>query len=350
MRCKLIGLLCCAAVLLCACTREASVVPQRQTKLAPPFAPLTEIRAGRKNLYLIVKNLDSTYWQVMIAGARDAGDAYDCNIYYSGTYGEGDWDLQADLLNDCVKRKADAVLVAPDDSVKLAPKVSEVYQKGIPVVMVDTTANTEDYDICFMTDNLLAGRNAAMEMIELMHRKGHANSDPVQIGVMVSTTYSQTINERLAGFFEYWTQNAPPNWQIIQDIKCLEGNTELAVPYTEMLMDDYPGLTGVFGTNDGPTAGLARALQENGRTDIGIVGFDYSEPIATLIASPDYDAATILQRQYDMSYRGVEAALELIDGKTMPIKFVDMGVVTVNSETIRTPEVQEVIKHAQEHN
>ena len=119
----------------------------------------------------------------------------------------------------------------------------------------------------------------------------------------------------------------------------------MSVPYAEKLMEENPGITGLYGTNDGPTAGLAKALMENGRTDIGIVGFDYSDPIAELIASPDYAASTMLQQQYDMSYRGVETALELIEGKTMPIKFIDMGVITVNEQTIQTPEVQEVIAH-----
>lgn len=345
MRKKLLGLLVCTAVFLCSCTQEAAAAPQRKTKLAPPFAPLTEIRAGRKNLYIIVKNLDSSYWEVTLDGAKDAGDALNCNVYYSGTYAESDWDLQAELLGDCIKKKADAVLIAPDDSVKLAPEVSEVHEKGIPVILIDTTANTEDYDVCFMTDNMIAGQNAAAEMIDLMRRKGHTSADPVQIGIMVCTTTSQTINERLAGFFQYWTQNAPAHWKIITDIRVFEGTAEETVPYAEDLLDDYPGITGVFGTNDCTTAGLAKALQENGLTNIGIVGFDYSHEIMELISDPAFDASTMIQRQYDMSYQGVETALELIDGRSAPLKFVDMGVVTVNEQTLESPEVQNVIVH-----
>ena len=345
MRPKLTALLCCAAVFLCSCAQDFAVVPQRKTKLAPPFAPLTEIRAGRKNIYIIVKNLDSSYWEVTLSGAKDAGDALNCNVYYSGTYAESDWDLQAELLSSCIKKKADAVLIAPDDSVRLAPMVSEVYQKGIPVVLIDTTVNTEKYDVCYMTDNLIAGQNAAAEMIEVMRRKGHTDTDPVQIGVMVCTASSQTINERLAGFSQYWSQHAPAAWQIIPDVRIFEGTAEETMPYAEELLEDYPDITGVFGTNDCTTAGLAKALQEHERHDIGIVGFDYADEIMELIVNPDYEASTIIQRQYDMSYQGIEAALELIDGKTAPLKFVDMGVVTVNEQTLQSPEVQNVIVH-----
>ncbi len=345
MRTKLMGLLCCAAILMCSCAQNTAGVTERKTKLAPSFAPLTEIRAGRRNLYIIVKNLDSDYWRVTLDGAKAAGNDYNCNIYYSGTYAESDWDLQAELLDDCVKKKADAVLIAPDDSVRLAPKVSEVYHKGIPVVLIDTTANTDDYNICYMTDNLIAGQNAAAEMIDLMHRKGYDDASPVRIGVMVCTTTSQTINERLAGFFQYWAQNAPQGWKIIQDIRCFEGTAEETVPYAEALMQEYPDITGVFGTNDCTTAGLAKALEENERTDIGIVGFDYSDEIMRLIRNPDFDASTIVQRQYDMSHDGVKAAMQIINGKTMPVKFVDMGVVVVNDETLHSVKVQKVLVH-----
>ena len=52
---------------------------------APAFEALNETVDGRPDLYLIVKNLDSSYWKVMIDGARDGGAAFDCNVYCSGT-------------------------------------------------------------------------------------------------------------------------------------------------------------------------------------------------------------------------------------------------------------------------
>ena len=46
-----------------------------------------------------------------------------------------------------------------------------------------------------------------------------------------------------------------------------------------------------------------------------------------------------------MSYTGVETARKLIDGESVPEKFVDMGVVVVNEETINQAEVQEVLSY-----
>ena len=46
---------------------------------------------------------------------------------------------------------------------------------------------------------------------------------------------------------------------------------------------EYPNLKGVFGTNSGSTVGFARAVKEQERKDLALVGFDYSEEIAELI-------------------------------------------------------------------
>ena len=344
MRMRLIALLCCAAIFLCSCVRETAAVAPRKSKLAPPFAPLTEIRAGRKNIYIVVKDLESSYWKVVLDGAKDAGDNLDCNIYYSGTYAESDWDLQADLLDDCIKAKADAVLISPDDSVKLASKVADVYSKGIPVILVDTTANTDQYTVCFMTDNLVAGQMAAEEMMNVMHRKGHADTDPVEIGIMVNTLGSQTVNERLAGFFQYWTNNAPESWKIVtSDIPCFEGTAEETAPYVEELLEEHPGITGMFGTNFNTSAGIALALDEKKRPDVGMVGFDYADEVLRLVRSTDYEASTIVQRQYDMSYNGVRAALNCINGNPVPVKYVESSVLIVNRETLPTLIVQNVL-------
>jgi len=343
---KLISvMLCCLFLCLCSCSNEKTSSQLEDTERGQEFEPLTEIQDGRKNIYLIVKSLGNSYWDVVLEGAKAAGEDFDCNVYYGGTYSETDWEYQADLLDTCVKQNADAVLLSPDDSVRLAPKISEIYEKDIPMILIDTIANTDSYNLCYMTDNLIAGRNAAKEMIALLEKRDFEKDDAVNIGIMVGSVASQTINERLAGFFQFWTQNAPESWHIIPDIVSYDGNNGLIEDLANGMLEKHPEINGVYGTNNGPTAGFAKVLKEQGRTDICIVGFDYSNEIAELIASPDYSAATMLQKQFNMSYDGIQSALSLTEGEENKVKFVDTGVVTVTYETLSTPEVQEVILH-----
>lgn len=346
MRIKKIAALALSLALCCGlfsgCSKPAEVSDTREI---PVFTAANETIEGRKNIYLIVKNVDSSYWQVIMEAVRDSGNDHDCNIFSSGTHSEADWDIQERLIDDAVAAGADMIIFAPNDSVKLSKKVSEVYNSGIPIVLVDTVVNTEDYCICYMTDNLRAGQNAAREMLERLRAAGVSEDEEAYIAVQVGSVYSQTISERLAGFCQYWTKNAPENWKILDEVKNNEGSVDCAVTCAEEFLDAYSGIRGVFGSNNGSTVGFARAIKARGRTDVAIVGFDYSDEMRDLISDENYNAATMLQKQYYMGYKAVETALAIGNGEEITVKFVDTGIAVVNKDTLNDPEVQEILSH-----
>ena len=86
-------------------------------------------------------------------------------------------------------------------------------------------------------------------------------------------------------------------------------------------------------------------IKNRERKDIAVVHLDYSDEMKELIMDKDYNAATMLQRQYSMGQYAVQSALDALDGKKSDIKFVDTGVVTVNSSTISDSEIQEILSH-----
>ncbi|MBO4592521.1 MAG: substrate-binding domain-containing protein [Eubacterium sp.] len=332
-------------LMVCSCAKKEEQKSEEQEQQIPEFTPLNEVVEGQKDIYLITKVLDSNYWDVVVKGAKEAGEEFGCNVYFSGTYNEMDWSSQEMLLDKCVSRGADAIILAPDDSIELAPKIEDIHSQNIPIILIDTAANTDGYDICYMTDNLLAGNKAAEEMLNQFHSLGFSESEEITIGILVGSSTSQTINERLAGFYQYWIQNAPETWSIISDIQNSNGDNQLGGELIASLLDDYPNLRGLFATNNGPTKAIAKVVTDQKRQDVVLVGFDYSDEIKNLIESPDYRASTILQRQYFMSYNGVQSALELIKGFEMDVKFEDTGVVTVNHSNLLDPDVQSVIEN-----
>ncbi|MCR4691435.1 MAG: substrate-binding domain-containing protein [Lachnospiraceae bacterium] len=336
-----------ALLLLCmtACSDQKNKEGDAPAPQPSDFTALTDIEEGRPDIYLIVKLIDSGYWQVIIKGAQEAGKDLDCNVYYAGTSIETDWQGQRKLLETAVSRGADAIILSPDDSVELSPDIEKIHKKSIPVILIDTAANTESFDICYMTDNLLAGENAAKEMLSKLHACGHADDETLSVGIIVGTSNSQTISERLAGFYQFWSANAPSAWTIISDIKNCNGVNEQGESMTVDLMNDYPDLAGLYGTNNGPTKALCTAVSKQGRKDLVIVGFDYSDEMKALLESDEYNASTMLQRQYDMSYNGVRSALDLLGGNAPEVKFTDTGVVCVNHDNLTDPDVVNVLQH-----
>ncbi|WP_099466579.1 ABC transporter substrate-binding protein [Konateibacter massiliensis] len=300
--------------------------------------------AEKKTIYVIVKVLGNQYWSVLQAGAEQAGKELGCNVVVIGTALESDIEGQLTLLQNAVSAQADAIVIAPLDSVSLDAPITEAYNSGTPVVLVDTLVKSENYSAALMTDNVAAGKTAAEELIRRMKASGVSETEEAQVAIQVGSTGSQTINDRVNGFNEYWAANAPESWTVLNDdIKVNEGDISKAVGFCQDFLTTYPNLKGVFGPNNGSTVGFVTGLTEAQRTDISMVGFDFSSEMETMIRTGNFDVASVVQRQYFMGYDGVETALKLAQGGTVSEKKVDTGVVLVDNTNVDSKEVQSII-------
>lgn len=326
------------------CEYPIGLAEEKQQEIVE-FEPLNPVVDGHLNIYLIVKELDSDYWEVLINGAKDAGAVSDVNVYFSGTTNETDWEGQLALIDRAVQEGADGIIISVNDSMKLTSKLADLQKQNIPVVLVDTAVNEDVFDICYMTDNFVAGQEAAKEMLLDIKEKGYQTSDSVKVGVLVGSSTAQTVNERLAGFYQYWAENAPRRWSIMSDIKNCNGDNDYSMVLADNLITENPGIVGLYGTNNGPTKALCSKVKEYGRDDLIIIGFDYSDEMKTMIEDEKYAAATMLQRQYDMGYEAVGAVKAIEAGEKLKYKFVDTGVITVKREYLSNADVVDTLKH-----
>lgn len=297
-----------------------------------------------KTIYVIVKVLGNQYWSVLQAGAEQAGKDLGCKVVVVGTALESDIEGQLTLLQNAVSAQAAGIVIAPLDSVSLDAPITEAYNSGIPVVLVDTVTKSDNYSAALLTNNVEAGKTAAEEMIRRMKESGLSEDETAQVAIQVGSTGSQTINDRVKGFNEYWDANAPEKWEVLNnDIKVNDGDISKAVGFCQDFLTTYPDLKAVFGPNNGSTVGFVTGLTEAKRTDVTMIGFDFSAEIETMIRSGEYDVASVVQKQYYMGYDGVKEALELANGGTVKEKTVDTGVVLVDNKNVDDPEVQQII-------
>lgn len=298
---------------------------------------------GKPNIYLITKGYGSDYWDTLRQGARDAAENHDCNLYIAGTPSESHLELLAVLMQDAIDAGADAVLISPADVPEIEQMSAEIKAAGIPLILVDTILNGKRFDVCFATDNMQAGRLAAKETLRLLYKAGKQEQEALSVGIDIGSSKSQTILGRLAGFQEYWSNNAPGTWKVIEDIKINDGDIDAAEQQSREFMDTYSNLAALVGLNNGSTVGLARGIVKRKRTDLVLVGFDYSQEMQNMIADRTYYAASIVQRQYDMGYKGVEQALKFLSGDSAEYKYVDTGVQQVNYDNVNSPYVQKIL-------
>lgn len=297
------------------------------------FEAVTEIKDGQPDIYVVLKVLTSQYWQDIVKGVTDAGNDLGYNVYIGSSVGEAEWQIQELLLHEAKDSGADAIILAPGNSSALSECVAEIHSEGIPVILVDTILNdTDSFDTCYMTDNLNAGELAAEEMIRLLKANGVSEEESASIAIQISSVASQTVIDRLAGFNQYWSLNAPQSWKVLDEVKSNNGDLSVAKQNCIDFLKDNSDLKGVFGCNNSSTVGFVNGLTESGRTDIIMLGFDYADETAELVGSEKWQASAVVQNQYDMGYEGLKKAADILEGQDVGYKFIDTGTRVITQE------------------
>lgn len=298
---------------------------------------------GEKTVYVILKVLGNQYWSVLQAGAEKAGADLGVNVVITGVNTESDVEGQITLLQNAVSAQAAGIVIGPVDSTAMADSIMEAYEAGVPVVLVDTTVVGDAYSAELMTDNVQAGRMAAEQMLKMFVDSGVSEDEESLVAIQMGSAGSQTITDRIQGFTEYWDENAPENWKILKDdMKINDGDISKAVGFCQDFLTTYENLKAVFGPNNGSTVGFVTGLTEAARTDIIMVGFDFSPEIEGMIRSGEFTVASVVQRQYFMGYEGVKLAVDLADGVIIEEqdKSIDTGVILVTAENVDADDVK----------
>ena len=280
------------------------------------------------------------YDMLVRAGVAKAGMDVDCNFILQGV-SRTDIEGQIQMLENAVAAGADAVIITVVDREAVAGAVSEAYRAGIPIVLAEILANTEDFSAYLMVDSFNAGSAAAAEMLIKLKNTDLLEDDYAEIAVQIGASGSQTILERLEGFKAYWNENAPPQWVVLwDDVRVNDGDIEKATEIGHEFLEKYPNLKALFAPNSGSTIGFAAALKESNRTDVTLIGFDFDKLTEELIRNEEFNVSTLLRHEFELGYESMIIALDLANGGTVVEKIIDMGVFAVDINNIDNPEMQ----------
>lgn len=299
------------------------------------IAPLNEIKEGRKNVYAVIKVCKGAYWGEVVRGLKEGADKANVNMYMGGVLIDGNWELQRDMVKSLDGKKVDAVVLAVADSTNMTAVAKELKSKKLPVVLVDTGLNSKDYDVCYMTNNPLAGAKVAEKMLEMLKKNGVKETDNIEVKINISNLASSTLNDRMESAISYWRDKAPKSWVLSKKFIINNGDNERAYKLASEAIKKDPKIKGIIGVNNSSTGRSVQAVMDAGRKDVAVVGFDMNENTIKGIKSPDYKVATIMQNQYNMGFEAAKAALALAEGKTLPAKNVDTGIVVVDETNIK---------------
>lgn len=287
---------------------------------------------SEKKIYVILKNYHGDYWKKVIEGVSKAAKEMNVAVYLGGIDNETDVSGQIALVEEATKKGAAGILLAPANSTALVDSCQSARVNKIPVVLIDSSINSTEFDACYMTDNLEAGQMAAKEMLTMLKEAGNSSLEPLEVGILLSADTSQAMVNRVSGFLEYWTNYAPARWVVAKDIFLNGGDVGKAQRDASKLLKQHEKMKGIYGCNNTSTVGITNTLLKEKRTDVVMVGFDMAEETKEIIKNSDYRAVSVLQKQDQMGYLGMKSLDTFITGKKSEQKYFDTGIIMIDSD------------------
>lgn len=289
-----------------------------------------ESQGEKPFIAVVARGFEHEFWSTVRQGSLAAAGELAIPLSFDGPATEEMVDVQIDFLQNAVTRKADAILLAALDSAALVGPVEKAQAAGIAVATFDAGVETE---VLFHvgTDNRTGGALAAQHLGELIGGSG-------EVGVILHDQESETGIERWVGFSE-GMRELYPGVEIIPPVVG-GGNPERSAGLLRQLLQEHPGLDGVFAANEGSTIGAAMVVGERGG-EPKLVGFDASREELELLREGVIDGL-VAQDPFNMGYLGVRMLYRHLRGEAVP-RMTRTAVTYVTAENLDDPALREVL-------
>lgn len=284
---------------------------------------------------VIPKGTTHEFWKTVQAGALKAGQELGVEILWKGPQKEDDRAQQIQVVEDFISRRVDGIVLAPLDDRALMRPVDEAMREGIPVVIMDSNLQGDNYISFVATDNYKGGVIAAHRLAEVLGKKGRIFLIRYQEG-SASTTF------REQGFLDTVTREYPEIEILVKD-QFAGTTTESAYQLTENLLSRYSQVDGIFTPNESSTFGALRALQHFGLAGkVKLVGFDSSSKLVQALENNEIQGL-VLQDPMNIGYLSVKTLVEYLQGKPVE-KRIDTGVSLATPENMKLPEIRRLLE------
>lgn len=278
-----------------------------------------------------VQDEENGFWTSLIAGARMAAEDQNVELKVKGPKSEDDVQAQIRLIRESMEENPDAILVSPNHLTELNEVLQEVAKRGIKLIFVDSVIELDVADAIVETDNFAAGNLLGKYVKEL-------TTENSQIGVVGHVQGSSTAVEREEGMRAGLGEDAAK----IREIQYCDSSFEKAYEIANEMMDAYPELDILIGTNEYASVGAARAVKDRGVKDqVRVVGFDSSLEETQLLEEGIFQAI-VIQKPFNMGYLGVEQAVKAVKGEKTD-KNLDSGCKLITKANMYQAENQKLL-------
>lgn len=286
---------------------------------------------------IIVKDTTSFYWQIVLAGARAAGKDLGVNVPELGAQSESDINGQITILENAVAGAPAAVVISPTEFKALGKPIDEA-AKTVPIIGIDSGADSKAFTSFLTTDNTQGGRIAADGLAAAI--KEATGKEEGEIAIITSLPGVGSLDQRHEGFVEVITAKYP-GLKVVAD-KYADGQATTGLNMMTDLITANPNLVGVFASNLIMAQGVGQAIAENKLGDkIKVIGFDSDEKTVGFLKEGVL-AGLVVQDPYRMGYDGIKTALAASKKEKVEAN-VDTGANLVTKANMADPKIDALL-------
>ena len=262
------------------------------------------------------------FWSVVEQGAMAAGEKLGVEVIVKMPPTEADIATQILMLNALAASGVDAIVIAPSHRTTLAKPVADLAATGLKFVVIDSPLDGTGSGVFVGTNHHAAGETAGRLLAGFI---AEGNS----VSLFRHAQNNAATGDREEGAIEK-LREAFPKIKIRGDI--YSGNDPATqFERANLLLTKYPECKGILASGTPGSMALIQALGTHepvGSIKFVGFGFNLNETVAAALEAGILHG-WIAQQPKEIGYKGVEAALDLINGKKVPaVVNIDVFVVT----------------------
>ena len=276
----------------------------------------------------IPMTMNNEYFVTMVNAAKIEAEKQGVELLVQAGERHGSADEQLRIIEDMITREVDAICVVPSSSTGLISALKKAQKANIPVVNLDTGVDADAVKEAGLspipyigTDNYDGAKMGGEYALANLGIEGK------KVAVLTGVAGQQNAADRANGFKDATAGKVEvvaeqtANWEVEQGYNVFQN-----------ILQANPDIAFVFASNDNMGLGALRAIKEAGKSDdVTVLGYDAISAALEAVEEGKM-AGTVAQFPAEMGIQGIQAALKLINGESVPeITFTKTEVINASN-------------------
>jgi ribose transport system substrate-binding protein len=327
---KLFVLITILGMLMVSCSPAA---PQDNTEFiekATQANPEKTETSTKYTIALVMKTLTNPFFIDMEKGARKAENQLGIHLIVKTAAQETSIQQQIEIVEELIKARVDAIVIAPGDSMELIPALKKAQDAGIVVVNIDNRLDEASSkqlglkDVPFISvDNKSGGYLSAKYISDQV-------KTPAKAVILEGIIKARNAQDRSDGAKKAFQEN--PNINLVA-VETANWKIDEAHDVIARLFQANPDIKAIFCSNDMMALGVIQYLDENNLNNVLVAGFDNLQEAQKAIREGKLQN-TIDQQAALQGYTGVEYAVKILKGDTVALETL-VNVILVTKDTLK---------------